>query len=160
MFEGSGERAEQAAFGFRVEGFAAFAIDADDVLMAGDDASLDRGDALGVGQDAFMGDTGIGKALAQRGGGVVAALSSFFRTGDAEQFDASAKGGEVGGNVSGAAEAFGLIDEIDDGNGGFGRQARSGAPKVAVQHQVANDADVTTAEAGDQAFQLCDGIRG
>src|SRR6476660_1183860 len=99
MFEGSGERAEQAAFGFQVEGFAAF--------------------ALGVGQDAVIGDTGIGKALAQRGGGVVAALSSFFRTGDAEQFDASAKGGEVGGNVSGAAEAFGLIDEIDDGNGGF-----------------------------------------
>ena len=91
------------------------------MLVAGDDAGLDGGDALGMGQDAFVHDTSIGQALAQQDGRVVASFSSFFRTDHAEQLDASAEGGEVGGNVSRATEARGLIDEIDNRDGGFGR---------------------------------------
>ena len=78
------------------------------------------------------------QAFAQRVRGIVAAA---FRPDDAEDFDARAERGEIGGDVAGAAEAFALLDEIDDGDGGFGREARGGAPEVAVEHQVAEDAD-------------------
>jgi hypothetical protein len=51
-----------------------------------------------------------------------------------------------------------LFDEIHDRSGSFGGETRSGAPEVAVQHEIAEDADAFTAEAGDQAFQARDGI--
>lgn len=47
--------------------------------------------------------------------------------------------------------------EIDDGDGGFRGKAGGGAPEVAVQHEVAEDADAFSGEAGDQAVKVSGG---
>jgi len=50
-----------------------------------------------------------------------------------------------------------LLDEIDDGDGGFRGKAGGGAPEVAVQHEVAEDADAFSGEAREQALEVSAG---
>lgn len=142
---------EKFFFGFGAERFAAFMVNTDDLLVASDDASFYRGDALGVGEDAFVDDVGGAETFLQGAAGFVGADG-------AEDFHARAEGGEIGRHVAGAAEAFALLGEIDDGDGGLGREARGGAPKVTVEHEVAEDADAFAAQAREQAFEACGGI--
>ena len=114
--------------------------------MAGDDAGFDGGDARFVGDGAAVGDAGFAKARAQ-------GLARFVIADQAEGFDARAERSQVCGDVASAAEAFTLFGEIDDGNGGFGGEAGSGAPEVAVEHEVAEDADAAAFEFGKQALE-------
>src|SRR5262249_41655141 len=48
------EEPQDFLFGGGVQGFTALAVDADDLLMAGDDTGLDGSDAPAVGHDAFV----------------------------------------------------------------------------------------------------------
>lgn len=125
-------------------------VDANDLLVACDDARFYGGDALGVSDGAAVHDIGGAKAGAKGAAGFVIADGT-------EGFHARAKRGEIGGNVAGATEAFTLGDKINDGNSGFGREARSGAPEVAVEHEIAKNADALVAQARDQAFEARDG---
>src|SRR5207302_763602 len=70
-----------------------------------------------------------------------------------EAFDASAEAGEICRHVARAAEAFALLDKIDYRDGSFRRKARGSAPKVAVEHQVAKDADTFSTQSGNEALQ-------
>ena len=135
---------------------AAFAIDANNVLVARDDARLDGGDAARVGDNAFVGNIRGAQVFAKRFAGLVG--GSFAGADDAKHFDARAERGEICGDVSGAAEAFALLDEIDDGDGGFGREARRGAPEIAVEHEVADDSDAFAAKARDKALEASGGL--
>ena len=130
---------------FGAERFAAFVIDADDLLVTGDDAGFYGGDAFGIGENALARDVNSVETGDEGAAGFVAAYY-------AEGFDLRAESGDVGGDVACATEAFGLGDEVDDGDGGFWREARGGAPEIAVEHEVAEDADAFAAEAGDEAF--------
>src|SRR5260370_16782024 len=84
--------------------------------------------------------------IAQGGAGFVIAD-------DAEAFHTRAESGEIRRNVARAAEAFALLDEIDHGNGRLRREARGGAPKIAVEHEIAEDADAFPAKSRNQALQ-------
>src|SRR5258708_6708913 len=87
-----------------------------------------------VGDQAFVIDTGVVQAFAEGSTRLVVADS-------AERFHARAQPRQIGRDVACPAQAFTLLDKIHDGNGSFRRKARSGAPKIAVQHEVAQDAD-------------------
>jgi hypothetical protein len=50
-----------------------------------------------------------------------------------------------------------LLDEIDHGDGSLGRETGGGAPEVAIQHEVAEDADAFSGEAREQALELSAG---
>ena len=66
---------------------------------------------------------------------------------------------EIRGDVAGSAQARSFRDEIDDGHGGFRRKAIGAAPDVAVEHQIADDADAAAAEAGGEFFEIASGAR-
>src|SRR5258707_206639 len=114
--------------------------------MARNDARLHGGYAPRIGEDALVGGGRGAGAISQSCGRVVGCDG-------AETFHARPEGGEIGGDVACAAEALALLDEINYGDGRFGRKARGGAPKIAVEHEVAENADALTAQAGDQALQ-------
>src|SRR6266404_2746723 len=114
--------------------------------MARNDARLHGGYAPRIGEDALVGGV--------RGAETIAQCCGWFVGSDgAEAFHARPEGGEIGGDVACAAEALALLDEIDYGDSRFGRKARGGAPEIAVEHEVAENADALTAQAGDQALQ-------
>ena len=110
--------------------------------MASDDARFYGSDARGVSEHALVSDTFGGEFLADCGGGLVGGFRrSLVGADGAEHFDLGAEGREIGGDVACTAEAFGLLYELDDGDGGLGGEARGGAPKVAVEHEVADYPD-------------------
>ena len=156
IFHRSGKRAQETTLRFRMERLTAFAIDADDVLMARDDARLDRGDAARVGEQTLVGNICGAKLLSQRFTGLVD--GSFAGTDGAEHFDARAQFSKIRGDVGGAAEAIVLLGEIDDGDGSFGRETRRGAPEVAVEHEVADDSDAFAVETRDEALEASGGL--
>src|SRR5579872_6480143 len=135
---------------------AAFAVNANNVLVARDDTRLDGGDAARVGDDAFVGNIRGAQVFAQRLAGFVD--WSFTWADHSKQFHAGAKRGEIGCNISGAAKALALLDIIDNRNGSFGRKARSGSPKIAIEHQVADDSDALAAQARDETLQSGGGV--
>jgi len=60
--------------------------------------------------------------------------------------------GDICGYVPRPAQALALLGEIHDGNGRFRREPRGRAPKVAVQHEIAEHADALAAQARDPSF--------
>ena len=126
-------------------------IDAHHLLVPRDDSRLHRGDAFGIGDDAFSCDICSAQAFLQRASGLVIPNHS-------KRFYFPAERRYVCGHVPGAAQAFALLHEIDNGNSRFRRKARSRAPQVAVQHQVAEHADALPAQARDQSLQPGNGV--
>jgi hypothetical protein len=142
MFERGEQGAQEAFFGFRLQGLAALAVDAHHLLMARDDAGFHRGYTPRVGEHAFVNDAGVAQTLAQ-------GRARFVISYRAEALHPCPEGAQICRYVACAAEAFALLNEIDNRDGGFRGKARSGAPKIAVQHEVAEDADAFSAQAGD-----------
>jgi len=130
VFERGEQGAQDALFGFRPKRLAVLTVDAHDLLMARDNARFHCGNTPRVGEHALVDDTGVLQAFAQGSTRLVVADS-------AERFHARAQPRQIGRDVACPAEAFALLDEIHDGNCGFRRKARSGAPQIAVQHEVA-----------------------
>ena len=128
------------------------AIDAHDLLVARDDARLERGRALGVGDYALRRHAQRREAAAKIAGG-------FIGSRDAEGRDAGAERREICGHVAGASQARSFRHEIDDGHGGFRGKARGAAPDVAVKHEIANDADAAATQAGGEFFEIASGAR-
>jgi hypothetical protein len=87
-------------------------IDANYLLVAGDDASLYRGDAFRIGDNPFVRDFCRAKTLLQ-------CATGFLSSDHPERFDLSSECGDVYGDISRAAKAFTLLDEINDGNRRF-----------------------------------------
>src|SRR5579871_4007954 len=103
-----------------MKGLASLAIDANDVLMARDDARFDGGDAACVADNAFVGNIRGTQVFAKRFAGLVS--RRFTSADNAKHFDARPERGEIGGNVPGSAEALALLDKVDNRNSGFWRQ--------------------------------------
>src|SRR5690348_7479424 len=98
--------------------------------MARDDAGFDGGDARFVGDGASVGDAGFAKARPQ-------GVARLVFANQAESFDARAERSQICGDVASAAETFTLFGKIDNGDSGFGGEAGSGAPQVAIEHEIA-----------------------
>ena len=114
--------------------------------MARDDARLNRGDAIGIRDQAFVRNAGVRKAAAQD-------VRVFVGAGDSERSDLGAKRGEIGRDIAGSAQAGGLRNKIDHRHGGLGRKPRGLAPNVAVEHEVADDADAASLQAAYEALE-------
>jgi hypothetical protein len=151
MPERGKQRAQQFFLGFRAERLAALAIDTNDLLMAGNDARLYRGDASRIGDNAFVRDVCRAKTLLQ-------GATGFLSTDHPERFDLSSECGDVYGDISRATKAFTLLDEIHDGNRCFRRKPRGRPPKVAIEHQVSDDSDALSTQAGEPSFQPGKGL--
>src|SRR6267143_1664137 len=65
---------------------------------------------------------------------------------------------DICGPVPPPALALALLDEIHGGNGRFRREPRGRAPKVAIQHEIAEHADALAAQARDPSFHPGNGI--
>src|SRR5262249_23253469 len=100
-------------------------------------------------------DVGRAHAIAQSHAGLIARI--FFAANHAECFYACAECSKVRSNVSRAAEALTLLNKIHDRHSGFWGEARCRAPKVAVQHEVAEDADALAAQFWDKSSQAGNG---
>ena len=131
--------------------FASLLIDAHHVVVFRDDSRFHRGDAFRISDDSFVPDTRGPKTFLQGAPG-------FVISGNAKRFHPRAQRSDICGHVSRPAQALALLDEIHDRNRRFRREPRSRAPKVAVQHQVAEYADALAAQPRDQSFQPGNGI--
>ena len=144
------DSANQGLFDGGRERVAVLAIDAHHLLMARDDARLERSGALGIGDHAFGRHAQPCEAAAKIARG-------FIGSGDAERRDAGTERREIRGHVAGSAQARSFRDEIDHGHGGFRRKAVGAAPDVAVEHQIADDADAPATQAGGEFFEIARG---
>ena len=123
-----GKKQTQESFlGFRAERFAAFVIHANNLLVASNDASFYRGDALRIAYNSFLRDACNSQASVQSSTG-------FVTSNHTKRFDLSSECGDVYGDISRAAKAFTLLDEVNDGNRRFRRKARGRPPEVAIEH--------------------------
>src|SRR5437899_779290 len=123
-----GKKQTQESFlGFRAERFAAFVIHANNLLVASNDASFYRGDALRIAYNSFVRDACNSQASVQSSTG-------FVTSNHTKRFDLSSECGDVYGDISRAAKAFTLLDEVNDGNRRFRRKARGRPPEVAIEH--------------------------
>src|SRR5262249_32185407 len=138
----SKEGAQNLFLGTGVQWLAALVIDANDLLVARNDARLDCSHAPGVCDDPFVIDSGTAEALTQRPAWLISA-------GDAEGGNLSTQSRQVCRNVTRAAEAFTLTLVINNRDGGLRRQPGGGSPKITVQHEVANHSDAPASQAGD-----------
>lgn len=108
--------------------------------MAADDAQLGDGAAAGRGQQA-AGDPARLQPFAQGVGlGIV--------THQGRQGCAGAQRGDVQCDVARPADAQLVALHLDHRHGGLGRDARGGAMPVAVEHDVAGDEHMSSAEIG------------
>jgi len=129
MFERGKKQAQKFFLSFVAERFAALVIHANNLLVAGNNARFYGGDALRIGDNSFVHDVCGAQTFLQSAPG-------FIISNNAEHFHFGAERGNVCADVAGAAEAFALLDEINDGNRRFRRKARGRAPEVAIEHQV------------------------
>jgi hypothetical protein len=84
--------------------------------------------------------------------------TGFFSADHPERFHLSSECGDVYGDISRATQAFTLLDEIHDGNGRFRRKPRGRPPEVAIEHQVSEDSDALSTQAGEPSFQPGNGV--
>ena len=149
-----GENDEVAAGEFVAEGLphavehfvrgCVFEVDAQELLVAGDDAGFDGG---GDGFVAHQG--GLHAAFFHQ---FVQFVARFVVADNRQQHGLSAQRGDVAGDVGCAARAvFGALD-FRHGNGRFGRDAGGVAEPVAVEHHVARYQHARLLQAG---FQGC-----
>jgi 3',5'-cyclic AMP phosphodiesterase CpdA len=133
----------------------ALLVDADNLLVPGNHASFDRGHAARFRQDAAVSDFLLAKTGAENAAGFIIAQfpGGVLSANNTERFNVCGETSEVGSDVSRSAQTVGLRSEVHNGDRGFGRETVGRAPKVAVQHQVAENSDVNLAETRQQALK-------
>ena len=130
-------------------------VEADDLLMVGDDAALEDGRAAGVRVDAVDADPGPSQLLAQP-----AALGVLAD--DAADLDRRAETPQVVRDIGGPAEPLRLLRDLDDRHRRLGGDAPHHAGIVAVDHEIADHEDPGPrkgADAGAEAGGVGD-VRG
>src|SRR6267143_241318 len=115
------KQAQKFFLSFRAERFAALAIDANDLLVAGNDTRFYRSHAFRIGDSPFARDA-CGSQTPFKG------PPGFVMSNHTKRFHFGAERGYVCGDVAGAAETLALLDEINDGNRRFRRKARRRTP--------------------------------
>jgi hypothetical protein len=73
MLERGKEQVQKFFLGFDAERLATLAIDANDLLVTGDDACFDRGNAFRVGEHAFVRDVHGAETLLESTAGLITA---------------------------------------------------------------------------------------
>ena len=129
----------------------ALAIDAHDLLAAGDDAGFEDGGESGALENAGGIDAGGAEQFEQTAGGPIGSDGTGER-------DAIGELAEVAGDVGGAAGIVGFAGDVDGGDGRFGRNARGLAPDELVQHEVAGNEDTLAGEPRGEGVEAS-GIR-
>ena len=126
------ELCEQTAGQFSIETVARFAVNADELLLVGDDAGFDARVPRGMGDQPAATDFLSSQKFFQPAAGVVIADHT-------KNFRGHAQRGQIAGDVGRAAghETFAL--EFNNRHGRFGRNARDVAPNELVEHHVAED---------------------
>ena len=150
---------EELFFGFRRKRVATLVVDAHNLLVTSDDASLDGGFALRVGKHTGVIDTRFSEAAAEIGAAFVVDDSfgaDFLASENTEGLNGRAEGREIRSDVAGSAKTIGLRDKIDDGNRGFGGEASGTAKEVAIEHEIAEEGDAYLTEAGEKALESGD----
>ena len=160
LLEGRANQLEELFFGVGRKRIAALIVNAHNLLVARDDAGLHGGYPTSIGEDAALADFGCAQTGAERAACfvIVRLLVGLFPRGfpaanDTEELDAAAESREIGGHVSCASQTIRLRPEIHNRNRRFGREAVRSAPKIAIEHEIAEHADVNPAEARQQAFE-------
>ena len=119
-------------------GLLLFLVDADDLLLMGDDPHLDGRRPPGLDDDAAR----LPKVALDPGALLVVAD-------DADEKRDEAQALEVPGDVARPAQAGRALPDLDDRDRRLGRDARDVAPDVAVEHDVAEDDDALARELAD-----------
>ena len=128
-------------------------VHARDLLIAlGDDADLLDRRPIAIDHQAFDADAGCGELIGQPVGGHVPSHH-------ADERHPGAKGGEIVGDIGGAAETHELRLKMHDRHRRFRRDARHVADDEAVEHDVADDQDVVAAQARDDVPRAARGER-
>ena len=152
----SQEQAEEFLFGLGRQGIAALVVDANDLLVTGNDPGFDGGSAAGIGEEAGGVDAAVDEATAKFSSGFVVgdlAGGRLSATKDTEGLNGRTKGGQIGSDVAGASETACLIEEVDDRDGRFRGEARGGAQEIAIEHKVADDGEANLAETGEDTLE-------
>ncbi len=123
-------------------------VEADDLLLVGDDTALENGRAVGMRVDAVDADPGASQLLAQPAAlGVVAD--------DAADLDRRAETPQVVRDIGGSAEALRLLRDLDDRHRGLGGNAPHRAGIVAIDHEIADHEDAGPRKSSDAGAEHC-----
>jgi hypothetical protein len=122
------------------------------VVQLGDEAALDRGDALRRVNQMRLDIGRFAEAAADRGRGFVGADH-------AEEVAMGVQRGNVAGHVTGATDRLFDLVEINDGRGRLRRYPADATVAEAIQHQIADDEDAPGGELRQNGFERCPGIR-
>src|SRR5438445_21638 len=82
------KKTQNFLFGRGMQWFVAFAVDADNLLVTGDDACFEGGNAFGVGDHAFAIDFGFAEACLEGAAGLIVAADTESGNGGAEGCEA------------------------------------------------------------------------
>ena len=80
-------------------------------------------------------------------------MSGVVGADDADHGHRGAEGGQVDGDVAGAARDVALVLHADDGDGRLGGDAADAAADVVVEHEVAHHEDALVGELRDEAAE-------
>lgn len=149
------KQTKELFLGFRGERIAALIVNPDNLLMTGDDAGLDGSSTARIGEDARGIDTGTGEATTKVPARFV--IDDFvgcnpLASEDTEGLNRGAEGSQIGSDVASTAETTGLVEKVDDWDGGLGGEAGGGAQEITIEHEVAEDGDANLAETREQAL--------
>src|SRR5215469_10893868 len=131
ILERSHKPAEEMLFYFRSDGTRSLVVDADNLLVSTDDASLQRGNAFEVGQNTRVIHARVTQAGSQRRASLIIRhflLSSLLPAQDPEKLNFCTESGDVRRNVSSAPETVALGLKINHGNRHLRRKAVRVAP--------------------------------
>jgi len=120
-------------------------IDANDLLVPRNDASLDRRHARSVGKHSLIADVRRTQTRSQGNSRFIIVFAA--RAHHAKHFHLRAKRRNIHRDISGATQTLALLDEIDHRHRRLRRQPRRSSPQIAVQHQVAEHADTLARDA-------------
>src|SRR4030095_8477671 len=138
--------AKELLFQQRGKRFAAFMVDANDLLVACNHSCFYGRDARFVNNDPLAGDARNAQARAERAAG-------FVLTDYAESVDSCAAGGKVRCDVASGAETVTLVRKTHHRDRRFGRKSRGRSPKIAIEHQIAEHAHAKSLEFRKKALQ-------
>ncbi len=124
---------------------AAFAIDAEELLVVGDEAGL-LGRAAGRVGDQRVGEAGSG------GEQVAKLVGRAIGTDEADHAHGGSQLGGLHGDVGGAAGHLVLVVHLQDLDRRLGAEAVGAALDVAVEHHVADDRDPARSQGADQTL--------
>ena len=127
----------------RVQAVAGFAVNADDLLLVGDDAGFDAGMARRIGEQSAAVDVLSAEKFFQM-------PAVFIVANHAEKFRGHVERGQIARDVGRAAGHEAFAFEIHDGHRRLRRNARHAAPDEMVKHHVTDDQDAGFTRGGQQ----------